>query len=680
MKNIVRRGSMLAIAATAIMMSSCTKNFDFSVPENNVTDEYAKGWENAFGEIDSNQDWNLATQKTVNITVDGTKTVQILTGNPYLNEGKLAGEFIVDNQLSAKVDLTKDTEVIYAVQRNENGKKDVKTTYASEDGTFNVDFTANASTTRAAMRAGSRGATELNVTRNNFLELYLYYYDDTYNNMDFNSIVNGYITKSNTRHKIAFNSWGDKYFDASAGSVSSSTVYVDKTLKDAVNSIIPENQKSSYYNTIIQDVDLVVTKEGPVTLTLLSATTSNNAAIGYYIYTDKTVNNEAVTAPSDYPTKEFLSNNGYNDQWNNYYTYVSSTRVVTDKQKLADKMVIIPNVKSSDIQSSQIYWGEQTGGSNCKQIKLLYKNPTTGEYSENFPVGTKIAFFIVPNASATSTSIDASRTVFSFADMNVDAHKSNIDGYYYYSNFSNETYSTSHAATFKVQDKIVIGFEDAGSYSSQDFDYNDCVFLLDGNFEEDIIPDPIPEEDPEENSWIIACEDLGDTDDYDFNDVVFKVSHVSGQTTATVTPLAAGGTLETFIIHNNSYLGETHQLLGAKQSASGSYPMINTSKITATATPLEVTVAEDFTITKNMGGFGILVKGKNGDSNATLITAPTAGTAPQMFCVPATWAWPTERTKIQDAYPDFAKWSADSNNIEWYNNSVADKVIGGGAQ
>ena len=162
--------------------------------------------------------------------------------------------------------------------------------------------------------------------------------------------------------------------------------------------------------------------------------------------------------------------------------------------------------------------------------------------------------------------------------------------------------------------------------------------------------------------------------------MVFKVSHVSGQTTATVTPLAAGGTLETFIIHNNSYLGETHQLLGAKQSASGSYPMINTSKITATGTPKEVTVAEDFTITENMGGFGILVKGKNGDSNATLITAPTAGTAPQMFCVPATWAWPTERTKIQDAYPDFAKWSADSNNIEWYNNSVADKVIGGGAQ
>ena len=221
---------------------------------------------------------------------------------------------------------------------------------------------------------------------------------------------------------------------------------------------------------------------------------------------------------------------------------------------------------------------------------------------------------------------------------------------------------------------FLLGVEDEGG----DDDMNDILFFIKGNVDDEDIPEI--GEDPVENSWIIACEDLGDTDDYDFNDVVFKVSHVSGQTTATVTPLAAGGTLETFIIHNNSYLGETHQLLGAKQSASGSYPMINTSKITATATPLEVTVAEDFTITKNMGGFGILVKGKNGDSNATLITAPTAGTAPQMFCVPATWAWPTERTKIQDAYPDFAKWSADSNNIEWYNNSVADKVIGGGAQ
>ena len=163
--------------------------------------------------------------------------------------------------------------------------------------------------------------------------------------------------------------------------------------------------------------------------------------------------------------------------------------------------------------------------------------------------------------------------------------------------------------------------------------------------------------------------------------MVFKVSHVSGQTTATVTPLAAGGTLETWIEYNNEYLGETHQLLGAQKNTSGSYPMINTTTLTATASPIEVTVPEDYTVTNNMGGFSIIVKSKNNsDSNAVLITAPSAGAAPQMFCVPSTWAWPTERTKIQDAYPDFANWSADSNNIEWYNNATAGKVIGGQAQ
>lgn len=110
------------------------------------------------------------------------------------------------------------------------------------------------------------------------------------------------------------------------------------------------------------------------------------------------------------------------------------------------------------------------------------------------------------------------------------------------------------------------------------------------------------------------------------------------------------------------------------------HTMINTSKITATGTPKTVNVGADFSITENMGGFGIIVKAKSGDTNATVISAPTTGAAPQMICVPDSWAWPTERTKIQDAYPDFANWSANSNNIEWYKNANASLVIGGSAE
>ena len=247
------------------------------------------------------------------------------------------------------------------------------------------------------------------------------------------------------------------------------------------------------------------------------------------------------------------------------------------------------------------------------------------------------------------------------------------------------------SAVYTYNGVNIISFEDWGGQftvtngvpqntsGSNSIDWNDIAFAINAEFQTP--PPPVEEEQEEGESWIIACEDLGDTDDYDFNDVVFKVSHVSGQKTATVTPLAAGGTLATWIVYNNQYLGETHQLLGAKENTSGSYPMINTTTITATATPKVVTVPENYTVTNNMGGFSIIVKSKdNSNSNAVLIKAPSAGAAPQMFCVPSTWAWPTERTKIQDAYPNFANWSADSNNIEWYNNATAGKVIGGQAQ
>ena len=102
--------------------------------------------------------------------------------------------------------------------------------------------------------------------------------------------------------------------------------------------------------------------------------------------------------------------------------------------------------------------------------------------------------------------------------------------------------------------------------------------------------------------------------------------------------------------------------------------MINTTSITATGTPQTITVDTDFSVAKDMGGFGIRVN--TGTSlSAILISAPSTGTAPQMFCVPATWSWPKERIGIEEAYPSFSNWSADSNDIEWYNSPADGKTI-----
>lgn len=172
-------------------------------------------------------------------------------------------------------------------------------------------------------------------------------------------------------------------------------------------------------------------------------------------------------------------------------------------------------------------------------------------------------------------------------------------------------------------------------------------------------------------SWILACEDLGAMDDFDFNDVVFSVSHVEGSNQVTVTPLAAGGILEAEIMYNGQSYGEIHSLLGASATT-----FVNTENgITHTATPITINVDENFSITQDMGGFSVKVIDEEGNAN-TEITAPGQGEAPQMICVPGTWQWPVERTSISVAYPDFGEWGANyGTNNDWCNNPVDGKVI-----
>lgn len=679
MRKLISKHALVAIAAGGMLFSSCGDHDMFN--PNYKKNEYAANWETKFGKIDPAQDWSMATQKTVNITVDGTKTVQILTGNPYLNEGQLAGEFTVTTQLSAKVDLRKGSNVIYVVQRNEDGTKDVRTTNINEDGTFDVNFSKSAARAHARVvtRSGSRSCTEIStVVRSTPYASGLYYYSDQW----------GTYSCLWDEAPKKYNNWGDKYYYVGDNAYGKATV--DVSVLGAIKEIVPENQKSSYYNTIIKDVDLVVKEDGPVTLTLVNATTSNNAAIGYYIYTDKKVDNTDMSCP-EWLTGEWLQNNGYDA---GYKTYTVETRAgITDAQKLADKFVIIPNVKDYSLNPTENYapataengWnGRITESYNCKTITLLYRDPATGETSETFPAGTKIAFFIVPNANCNGNNyIDAQRTVFSFADMNVDAHRTNVDNSYY-KDFSHDTYSSSHAATFKVQDKIVIGFEDANAYASNDFDYNDCIFLLDGNFDEEIIPDPIPEEKTESQSWILACEDLGSTDDYDFNDIVLEIRHEITYDNDThdfisseiqVRCLAAGGTIPANIYYGDNRVGEAHEMLGGQTNQ-----MINTTSYGKPSDWYTVAtgVTEDrniLTIDEIINKISIRVTQNEGDAYATEIKAPEIGEAPQMIIVPGDWEWPAERKGIETAYPDFTNWSSNASLTDWNSVKVSDKVV-----
>lgn len=341
-----------------------------------------------------------------------------------------------------------------------------------------------------------------------------------------------------------------------------------------------------------------------------------------------------------------------------------------------------------------------------------------------FPAGTHIAFFVINGGQyalqkegSAGFKIDQSRISFSRPLLN--KYLGNVF------NASGHSHSaaTSPSAnipgpdahdpwtpfvTYKWGGDIVMGVEDYfarthDGIKGSDHDMNDMLFRVKGDFVRD--REELNPNTPVSQNWIIACEDLGGTHDFDFNDVVFGVSQVAGEQTATVTALASGGTLPVYIesiyqqMSNSSsgvtredgrtyYTltpegtgdGEFHKWWGSGNHHSG---IINATGWRGKGAEIQIEVGDDFTLSDvsktkpgtveegatNMGGFRVRVH--RNDKDYVTISAPTrdelnAGyEAPQMFLVPHTWNWPVENQFILDVYPDFNKWG---EGVNWWDN------------
>ncbi len=260
----------------------------------------------------------------------------------------------------------------------------------------------------------------------------------------------------------------------------------------------------------------------------------------------------------------------------------------------------------------------------------------------------------------------------------------------------------SLAAFYTVGDYTYFSFEDW----NPDNDLNDMVFMFGGN-----IPTSTDEEAQE---WLVACEDLAEASgDNDFNDVVFKVSHGEGYTTANVLPLATGAKYKAEILFGTdentaTKLGEIHDLIVPGTTSNyenGELPFYNTNSSMderGAGQMLTIKVNADFSMaaytpeggngrsgSSNMGNFMIKSYRSTEDGGESLanIVASEKGTAPTMFCVPATyqisagvkgvWVWPKERHGISAAYPGFANWVADGTKTDWYKTMNENEVVTG---
>ncbi len=165
-------------------------------------------------------------------------------------------------------------------------------------------------------------------------------------------------------------------------------------------------------------------------------------------------------------------------------------------------------------------------------------------------------------------------------------------------------------------------------------------------------------------SWIFACEDLGGTFDYDFNDVVWEVKRTNneGVTSTKVRLLAAGGTLPFTLYYAGVKVCTKEEAFGTSTTP------INAGPNTTIKAVKEYDIADsDWSVVENYKKFSVAVDGKSGTTWVTAYDKDNtlSNKTPQVIILPGEWEWPTETTPISTAYPTFTEWVKDGAAVSW---------------
>lgn len=341
-----------------------------------------------------------------------------------------------------------------------------------------------------------------------------------------------------------------------------------------------------------------------------------------------------------------------------YYYYDPTTqtadqktevRIIENLQWLGDKVQMIEKNSYGD-KIWNYSWGSPWNNTLETLNGVEYCLQAKG-YAINVPAGYRVGFWIRNN----NNKFYSNRVL-------------NSDGLFY------------SAVVKHSNGDMFFGLEDwkQGPENRDKTDCNDITFFVKGvDGSNTDLPDPVdPDETPDDDddvemSWILACEDLGSTDDYDFNDIVLEVKKNVTNNSVEVRCLAAGGTIPAYITYNDVEIGEAHALLGGQTNQ-----MINTSSFGAASEWKTLTgVSVDMSIDEIIKNISIRVTKNEGDVYATEIKAPETGEAPQMIIVPGDWEWPAERKGIETAYPEFTNWSSNASLTDWNRVKVSDKVV-----
>lgn len=620
------------------IMSACSNDFDFEshYPGEAEKKEYTRNWIKQFGEMDPNHTWNMCTSYEVKVSTSQSSNIQIyaLVDDKY----KIVADYenVIGDQ-TLQFDAIAGVTDIYV----SNGVKAVPSKIGE---TVSFD-----NTTRGGIYSETG---EVKVYRTNPSEWKIFYEND-YNawetvvpqqgaNRNSNKISKDFTFVAETDTIIIYPVlWGTSQVDIYG------IYYMDE------NNV---RQEVDFYQ--IKSGDELQYKNGTGTnYTPNSSSTADINSREESVYKNS-AEYQAMLNDPDYVVGSFKP-----AQWTRRgtfltgYTYTMSTPAYYIKESWKDCPKVKYLVPGSN-RSVTAGVSPEIIALRSKGVKIYVgKGREIGIYLNNITN-------TIPNE--TYDNIESGST-----------YRESENGMWYSEASLNTRLTTrdkSLAATFMIGDVKYIGMEDK-PYDNT-IDLNDVIFRIEG----------VATLDKEADQWTIACEDLGETDDYDFNDLVFNVSHISGKTKAVIKPLAAGGVLEAHYgfdaakssTANNEIHGRfTKNGSTAGKDGNNDYYMINTNADAThngyNAEDQEITVASDFSLATNMGGFWIKVTGK--DNVVRTITAPVhslhsasaTSETPQMILVPSGWKWPNERIPISEAYSNFYDWNANMTAIQRLN-------------
>lgn len=646
MKHFTKIMSAAVLTAATLSFPGC-QDYDAGFSTQAIKEaEYAKNFVKTFGEADPNQTWSTATraivEAKVNMPGEENYTLKVYTANPRIKsaDAKLLGEWSVgsSSETSHVLNIPASLKNVWVAVVNAYGGRYIQEA-SIDNGKFSANFSLNLmGATRAAAGISS------------------------------SAVLDGNGDVVLTEFPL-----GDYFNDQNTGFL--------QTYRESSSS----GGHINYDEGLCTDFEFVATGDDIVMTTFYTCTSATDQIKGFYYYpqngekVENFYNNEdrifTITADqkTNFSWKNFSVSSYYGDEIYGYNNEWESSATSG-------------NTVGSYNSISTIYslWGPNYIWVNNEKTlheTVGYDFPAVRSQSykvSGVPAGSHVVFFLQNNTNKSYTR-SALNTTVTYTDLSRQA-----PGLY------------AGLIPSQIEDTYIVGFEDALGYTeipNIDYDINDAVFAFTGG----LVPEDHEDEIEQAQSWMIAYEDLGGSFDYDFNDVVLKVTSVAGRSTATISVMAAGGTLPVALTYaGNTLCANIHEAFGVDNAtivnaASGKHTEYAAKAFTVTG----LTDSNPFVLSK----VGISVN--QGDGSISTIYAPQYylqgigeeamwigtddskkdTTVPYAILIGSSnWDWPDENVSIttQTGFIDWVKNASKTNWFDSDSSNPANNNIWGG--